>query len=199
MTSNQMVAVDTSAKKVAMAWAAAFVIGMFGMPVVVRFVSIPSGLKMVLTLLPMLFLIPMVGAAGRAARQSGCYSPALQNYNRRMLIWSFAYVIALFVAVWAHNDLHPTGPLAWALAVAPALPILFFIWSMGVYLSEEKDEYLRQRSMVSALWATGILLAVATLYGFLDTFKLGPHVEGWAAVPVWAIGLAIGNLIAKRS
>jgi hypothetical protein len=198
MNSNQGL-IDTSAKRVAMAWAAAFVIGMFGMPAVVRFLAIPSALKMVLTLLPMLFLIPMVSAAGRAARQSGCYSAALQNYNRRMLIWSFAYVIALFVAVWAHNDLHPTGILAWALAVAPALPILFFIWSMGAYLSEEKDEYLRQRSMVSALWATGILLTVATFYGFLDTFQLVPHVEGWAAVPLWAIGLAVGNLIARRS
>jgi hypothetical protein len=40
---------------------------------------------------------------------------------------------------------------------------------------------------------------VATFYGFLDTFQLVPHVEGWAAVPLWAIGLAVGNLIARRS
>lgn len=192
-------AIQPPAKKAAFGWTAAFVIGMFGMPAALHFVAVPPALKMVMMLLPMLLLIPMIRAANRAARQCGCYSQAMQNYNRRMLVWSFVYVVALLAAVWVYNTIHPTGILAWAVAVLPSLPILFFIWSMGAYLTEERDEYLRQKAMTSALWATGILLAVATFYGFLDTFQLVPHVEGWAAVPVWAIGLGFGNLIAKRS
>jgi hypothetical protein len=82
--------------------------------------------------------------------------------------------------------------------VLPALPIFFFIWAMGAYLVEESDEYLRQRQIIAALCATGFLLAVATGYGFLETFKLVPHIESWAAVPVWAVGLAFGNVISRR-
>jgi len=192
-------AIPVPAKRAAIGWAAAFFIGMFGMTAVVHFLAIPQMWKAIACLVPMLLLIPMVRAAGRAQDQCGNYSPALRNYNRRVLIWSFAYVLALLSAVWVYNTIHPTGILAWVIAVLPSLPILFFIWSMGAYLTEETDEYLRQKAMVSALWATGILLAVATFYGFLDTFKLVPHIEGWAAVPVWALGLGVGNLIGRRS
>jgi hypothetical protein len=103
------------------------------------------------------------------------------------------------VAITANNAWHPTGPLAWVIAILPALPIFFLIWSMGAYIADETDEYLRQRTIISALWATGFLLAIATCYGFLETFKLVPHIESWAAVPVWAIGLAFGNVISRRS
>ena len=105
----------------------------------------------------------------------------------------------LVLAITANKAWHPAGPLAWLIAILPSLPIFFLIWSMGAYIVEETDEYLRQRTIISALWATGFLLAIATCYGFLETFKLVPHVESWAVVPVWAIGLAAGNVIARRS
>lgn len=187
-----------TAKRVSAAWMAGFVASMFGVAWLVDGLAISSTWKMVASLSPMLLLIPMVRALEKTQRACGSFSPAMHAYNRRVLTWSFAYVILLVAAILANRTWHPSGPLAWGIAVLPALPIFFFIWSMGAYLIEEGDEYLRQRQIMAALCATGFLLAVATCYGFLETFKLVPHIESWAAVPVWAVGLALGNLVSRR-
>ncbi|WP_140420599.1 hypothetical protein [Novosphingobium sp. B 225] len=143
-------------------------------------------------------LIPMARAANNRAASCGVMSPALRAYNRRSLHWSLAYVVALGIAVTTRNNLHPQGPLLWLIAVLPSLPILYFIWAMARYLAEETDEYLRQRQALAGMIATGLLLGVATFWGFLETFGLVPHAFGWAAVPVWAIGLGLGNLLLSR-
>jgi len=50
----------------------------------------------------------------------------------------------------------------------------------------------------AALWATGGLLAVATVWGFLEMFGLVPHIESWAAFPIWAVCLAPAQVLARR-
>jgi hypothetical protein len=111
-----------------------------------------------------------------------------------MLIWSFAYIGALFGAITVYHELKPTGPLLWLIAVLPALPILYFVWAVGRYLTEETDEYQRMKQVTSALFATGWLLILATIWGFLETFEVVPHVPSWAVIPVWAIGLGVAQI-----
>ncbi|MBO9574151.1 MAG: hypothetical protein J7494_00300 [Sphingobium sp.] len=192
-------AAQRSPKRIALVFAAAFVAAIALMVFLTSRFAIAPLWKMVMILAPMLLLIPMVRTIERAQRDCGNFSEALRRYNRRSLIWTFAYMVALFSAISVNKAWHPEGPLLWLIAILPSLPLFFFIYAMGRYLVEEKDEYLRQRAILAALWATGILLAVATCYGFLETFKLVPHQPGWWAVPVWAIGLAIGNLLVRRS
>jgi hypothetical protein len=170
---------------------------MFGMPAILMQLRLGLYPTLGLMVLPMLLLIPMARAHERRAREKGCASPAMQAYNRRFLIASFAYVAALFAAIGATNALEPAGVLAWFLAMLPALPIVGMLWVMGRYLAEEQDEYLRSKAIGAALIATGLLLALATFWGFLETFELVPHVPGWAAVPVWSLGLGIGNLVQR--
>jgi hypothetical protein len=172
-------------------WAIAFFIGMFGTPILGRYLNWGTYLTMGAMMLPMLLLIPLVKSAERGHSEAGAVSPAIQTYNRRALIWSFSYVVALFFAVAVFNSYAPTGALAWAIAILPALPILYFIWSLGRYLIDESDEYLKMQQVSNALFATGLLLTVATFWGFLETFELVPHVPGWAAIPIWAIGLGL--------
>ncbi len=45
--------------------------------------------------------------------------------------------------------------------------------------------------------ATGLLLAVATFWGFLTTFGVASAVPMWTAVPVWCLGLGLGHVIGK--
>ena len=171
-------------------WAAAFFLGMFFTPLLGSYLHWGTYLTMGAMMLPMLLLIPLVRSTERA--QSSCgVSEAIKTYNRRALIWSFSYVVALFFAVTVFNSYAPTGALAWAIAILPALPILYFIWSLGRYLIDESDEYLKMQQVANALFATGLLLTVATFWGFLETFELVPHVPGWAAIPIWAIGLGL--------
>jgi hypothetical protein len=144
--------------------------------------------------IPMLLLIPMVRSTERAQIESGCSTPATLRYNRRVLVMSFGYLLALFVALGLTRRMHIEGPLLWALAVLPAIPITGIVVAMGRWLVEETDEYQRMRTARASLIATGLVLVLASLWGFLEMFGLAPHLWLWAVFPVWAIGLAIGQL-----
>jgi hypothetical protein len=176
-------------------WTAAFLLGMIGTPLVVLPLRLGLYPTLGIMVLPMLLLIPMAKAYERRAREKGCASPAMKTYNRRFLVASFTYVAALFAAIGITNALEPAGVLAWLLAMLPALPITGMLWVMGRYLIEEQDEYLRSRAIGAALIATGLLLTLATFWGFLETFELVPHAPGWWAVPVWSLGLGVGHAL----
>jgi hypothetical protein len=134
----------------------------------------------------------MIRSVQKRFRQAGLtVPPAIAIYSQRMLIFSFTYMAALFGAVTVYHQFKPTGPTLWFIAVVPAVPIMFFVWTFGRYLVEETDEYMRMRQVSATLLATGWLLVMATIWGFLETFGVAIHVPGWAAVPVWAIGLGV--------
>jgi hypothetical protein len=80
------------------------------------------------------------------------------------------YTLFLVLAVSVFNDHHPTGPLAWLLAVLPALAIIGQITAFGMYLAEEKDEFRVALGVKSMLWGIGGTLAVTVTWGFLEGF-----------------------------
>lgn len=141
-----------------------------------------------------LFLIPMAKSANNCASASGTLTPAMRQYNRRMMIWAVSYIVLLGTAMSIRNNLDPRGPLLWLIAVLPSLPMLFFIWAMVRYLKEETDEYLRLRNTLNALFGLALLLGVGTFWGFLEAFKVVPHVDAWWVVPVWAMGMGLANI-----
>ena len=139
------------------------------------------------------FTTAIVRAGEKRAVESGCASSAMARYNRRMLAVSGLYVVGLLGAVWAHDLLKPTGPLAYLIAFAPSVGVLAMIWAMARLLIEETDEYLRYRTIRSYLFGLGTLLTLATVWGFFEQFGLVPHVPNWAAVPVFAIGMGLAS------
>jgi hypothetical protein len=176
----------------AILWPAAYVIGLFGAGIFARVVDLNPFWSMAIMVPPMLLLIPMIRSVQKRFRQAGLtVPPAIAIYSQRMLIFSFTYMAALFGAVTVYHQFKPTGPTLWFIAVVPAVPIMFFVWTFGRYLVEETDEYMRMRQVSATLLATGWLLVMATIWGFLETFGVAIHVPGWAAVPVWAIGLGV--------
>lgn len=137
--------------------------------------------------------IPIIFAVERSARFEGCLSPAMARYNRRMIAGSLLYTLGLFVAVYAYKTWHPQGALLWGLAMLPALGALAMVAAMARLLVEEQDEYLRLKLAQSALFGTGVLLVLATVWGFLEQFRLVPHVPAWAAIPVFAIAIGLSR------
>lgn len=178
-------------------WGAAFIIGMFGLGSLSRALEWGGWQTMVAVGVPMLLLIPMIRSLERENKTKGCVTPAMRAYNRRSLIFAFSYMAALFIAILATDAWKPTGVLAYALAILPSLPLIYMVYAMSKYLSDETDEYLRMKAIMAALFGTGVLLVVATVWGFLESFSLAPHQPSWWAVPVWAIGLGIGQLWQK--
>jgi hypothetical protein len=119
-------------------------------------------------------------------------SPAMRRYLLRFVPAMLAYVVVLSGSILAFENLRPTGPLLWVVAVAPALPIIAVIAIMGLYLMEERDEFQRGMSVQALLWGMGVTLAGATVWGFLENFGLVEHMPTYLAFPVFCgvFGLA---------
>jgi hypothetical protein len=85
-----------------------------------------------------------------------------------------------------------TGPLAWVVAILPGLAIVGVFVSIGLYLVEERDEYVRVMMVRQTLWASGFALSVATVWGFLESFELVGHVDAYYIAVLWFGGLGLG-------
>jgi hypothetical protein len=147
-----------------------------------------------LAILTVVYVASRVGIrlSGRRIR------PAAARYNRRFFTVMALYTLTLLVSISVYTEFHPPQPLVWLLAIAPALPLLGAIVVMGLYYREETDELERAIASEAVLWATGALLAIATVWGFLEEFKLVVHVEAWAAFPIWAVGLGLAQALVRR-
>ena len=98
-------------------------------------------------------------------------TPAARRYTLRFSAFMAVYVVAIFgVSFWFRGDDAPQGALRYAAAALPALPVLGVIWAMGAYMLELTDEYQRLRLATGMLWATGLTLAVCTVWGFLQNY-----------------------------
>jgi hypothetical protein len=116
-----------------------------------------------------------------------------RRYTLRFLPAMFGYVVLLMLAVWYAKQAAPTGIVAWAIAIAPALPLLLAIRAIFLLPREEDDEYQRDRLYRAYAWATGATLAICTVWGFLDVFSVVPHAEMWVAFPIWAMCMGIAR------
>ena len=155
--------------------------------------AIPAMVAMILFAGAMGLLIPLV----RAGERRNCANPVMVRYNRRFLAASFGYVLGLGIAIALWNTYEPSGPVVFAIALLPTIPTFAMIWAMGRYLVEETDEYLRYRTVRAALMSLGMVLAIGIFWGFLEMFKLVPHIWAWWVLPVWAIGLGLAQLWMK--
>lgn len=148
-------------------------------------------------------LILFVGAMGlliplvRAGERQNCASPVMARYNRRVLAASMGYVLGLGIAIATWNAHELSGPAAFAIALLPTVPTFAMIWAMGRYLIEETDEYQRYRTVRAAIISLGMVLAIGIFWGFLEMFRLVPHVWAWWVLPVWAVGLGLAQMWMK--
>lgn len=124
-------------------------------------------------------------------------SPAQRRYNRRILILSAIYAALLLPICWLFARHMVSGPLAYGLGVLPALPVSGFFVVIGLYFTEEHDEYVRMLMARQSLIATGIAMTAATFWGFLENFDLVSHAVAYAWPMVWFGGLAVGGGVNK--
>lgn len=123
-------------------------------------------------------------------------STARSRYNRAVLGCSVGYAFALFGAMSYLNN-HPgaNGVTAYLAAVVPALLIIGIFFAVGRYLVEERDEYVRMLMVRQTLIATAIALSCATVWGFLTSARLAPHLDAYWIAVVWFGGLGAGACV----
>ena len=146
--------------------------------------------------LPVLALIWCASVVIRLRRARVCVpSAANRAYMRRFIPMMLAYVLVLFGVVWINQRYAPSGPTAVILAVLPALPMVGVVWALGRLLVEESDEYLRSLTVRQFMIATGFMLCVTSIWGFLDAFGQVPHVPMYWAFIIWCVGLGVGSFV----
>jgi hypothetical protein len=122
------------------------------------------------------------------------HSSAWKRYNLRVLWLSILYALSLLAATYGfkHQLLH--GPVAYMAAILPALAIIGMFGAIGRYLVEENDEYQRMLLVRQTLWASGLALSMATVWGFLESFGLAGHIDAFYIAVVWFFGLGLGAI-----
>lgn len=119
---------------------------------------------------------------------------AYRRYARRMAVTSIAYAGAIFGATLLIGKASAISAASIGLALVPGIAILTMIWAIGRLLVELDDEYLRWLEVRKFIVATGVLLALASVWGLLEFFTTVPRVPVFFAFPVWCIGLGVGAL-----
>ncbi len=122
-------------------------------------------------------------------------SPAIRMYLIRLFVLMSLYLIMLLAAVTAFKSHSVSGVPAYALAIAPALPIIGVFWAVMRLLIEEPDEFVKLMHVRQCLIATGFCLTVMTIWEFLQNFDLVPAGNGgFGAAFFWFMGLGVGAL-----
>ena len=124
-------------------------------------------------------------------------SAAQRRYVVRMMIAMAGYLATLFLAEYLIDDRGLGGPLAWIVALLPGVCVAAVFWAIGRLLIEEQDEYLRSLLVRQTLVATGFAMVVATIYGFLENYRLVPHIDAFYLAVLFFIGLGVGSVINK--
>lgn len=124
-------------------------------------------------------------------------SLAWKRYNHRLIWLSLAYAVFLIVAVYGFKHQLVPGAVRYFVAILPALPVIGIFGAIGRYLIEEEDEYVRMLMVRQVLWASAFSLSMATVWGFLDNFRLVGHADGYWVMVAWFFGLALGGLYNK--
>lgn len=179
-------------------WLGAFLVATFGSAALVKGGLLPMWPGMAIFAASFLLLIPLVRSVEHAQEVCGANSVAMRTYNRRMMTSSFAYVALLLGGVAIARYYAPPVPARIVIAIVVAAPILFMIRAMARLIKDERDEYLRMRIVEQTLIATGFVLAVSTIYGFLNAFDVLPRVDAYWTVPLWGLGLGVGRLLQRN-
>lgn len=120
----------------------------------------------------------------------------MRRYIRRFVPITVAYMASIALATFLVVDNAPASALTIGLALLPGLAVLGWLWAMARLLVELDDEYLRMLEVRKMLVATGLALAITSVWGILELFSPDiPRMPVFFVFPMWCVGLAIGQLV----
>jgi len=126
-------------------------------------------------------------------------SPAVRIFLYRFVAMLSANVLFYIVTFIAFFRFHPKGMVAYLLAPLPALPLVGVLGVFALYLKEEQDDFQRSIMIQSILWSTGLLLAAANIWGFLEKFVHVPPIPMIFIFPLFcAFWAVVAPLVQRR-
>ena len=122
-------------------------------------------------------------------------SPPNRSFLARLGISTAFLAVSLTAAKYLARQADVSEPLLWFLALLPGLAMVGIFYAYGMLIVEQKDEFLRMLVVRQLIIATGIALTFATVWGFLESFGLAPHVYPYYVAIVWIAGFGFGGLV----
>ena len=111
--------------------------------------------------------------------------------HRRYVIRTFAFMIpymliCLSMMVTDAFDEVIGKPAGWVLAAAVSAPVIGQLWAT-LSLMRDSDEFVRAVIAKQFIIASGMAMALATLWGFGESYADAYHVPAWMIYPLfWA-------------
>jgi hypothetical protein len=117
------------------------------------------------------------------ARQT---TAAGRKYVFRTMAFMSGYVAINVAAIFGAFDDIVSTPAAWALALAVSAPVIGQLWAT-LSLMRDSDEFVRALIAKQFIAASGLAMAVATVWGFGESYADAQHAPAWLIYPLfWA-------------
>ena len=124
-------------------------------------------------------------------------APYMRRYRLRIMLFLTSYVIILISNLtFARNGAEHSQATLIGLALTTAFPIIGMFWAIFRLLVEIDDEYQRLLFAKQTLWATGITLAIVTVWQFLNVYEVVATGPQWMGV-IWLAMLGISAPIVR--
>jgi putative oxidoreductase len=119
---------------------------------------------------------------------------ANRRYTIRTILFFSGYVAVNAAAMaGAFDDARGVGAALLGLAVAA--PVAGHIWAT-LSLIQQGDEFVRALAAKRFILASGAAMALASAWGFLESYAHAPHVPGWMVYPVfWLCFAAVSPFV----
>lgn len=113
-------------------------------------------------------------------------SSARGRYVFRTVAFMSGYVAVNVMAIFGAFDDIGSPVAAWGLALAVSAPVIGQIWAT-LSLMRESDEFVRAVVAKQFILASGLAMAVASVWGFGESYAAAPHLPAWLIYPLfWA-------------
>lgn len=149
-----------------------------------------------LTAIPCALALVMFRAGYNAAdgKGDGCAptGSAQKRYIKRTAISTSLYLLTFALLMTAEREWEIAQPVKMALSVLPGLAIVGVFWAIARLIVEETDEFMRMLVVRQALIASGFALSAASVWGFMESADVVPHIDAYYWAVAFFIGLFIG-------
>ena len=113
-------------------------------------------------------------------------APAHKRYVVRTMAFMSGYVAVNVAAIFGAFDDIASPVAAWGLALTVSAPVIGQIWAT-LALMRESDEFVRAVVAKQFILASGLAMAVASVWGFGESYAAAPHIPAWIIYPLfWA-------------
>ena len=111
-------------------------------------------------------------------------SPAHKRYVFRTMAFMSGYVAVNVAAIFGAFDDIASPVAAWGLALTVSAPVVGQIWAT-LSLMRESDEFVRAVVAKQFILASGLAMAVASVWGFGESYAGAYHLRAWLIYPLF--------------